>query len=171
VRGSFDGSTYNKAHDRLWSRVWKIWQICSSKVIKSSFELKMKAVFLSLLFLSVVVCNATKFPVQLRDQLGKRQGKSYIFVWCSVSVLMKAIHKFSIPSGQILLQSSVLLRIVDLWWELSSDFKYYFSVVVEQILSLGNYNDMSLNYINFFCALTPIWSHDSHLLYSKILTS
>ena len=37
-------------------------------MIKSSCQLKMKAVFLSLLFLSVVVCN----PFHLKDEQGKK---------------------------------------------------------------------------------------------------
>ena len=59
-------------------------------MIKSSCQLKMKAaVFLSLLFLSVIVCKAAKFPFHLKND----QGKNCIFVdkYC-FGFVMKLIH-------------------------------------------------------------------------------
>ena len=54
-------------------------------MIKSSCQLKMKAVFLSLLFLSVVFCN----PFHLKDEQGRNWG---IFVWYCFGCTMKLIH-------------------------------------------------------------------------------
>ena len=53
-------------------------------MIKSSCQLKMKAVFLSLLLLSVVVCN----PFHLKDE----QGKNYLLVWYCFGCTVRLIH-------------------------------------------------------------------------------
>ena len=68
-------------------------------MIKSSCQLKMKAVLLSFLFLSIVVCKAAKFPFHLKDEQGKNclSYSSYCFgfvmklIWINTHAIFKSV--------------------------------------------------------------------------------